>query len=63
MNHAQTLKDIVTLIDGDADLKHQVNLVNQYKNWKLTGREFLNLSDGEVLDLIFDIAKGEVSHD
>lgn len=62
MDAKQILKDIVTLIDGDSDLTHQVRLVNQYKpSWQMKhGREYLNLSDGEVLDLIYDIAKEAV---
>lgn len=62
MNREQVLKDIVTLINGDSDLNHQVRLVNQYKpSWNMKhGREYLNLSDGEVLDLVYDIAREAV---
>jgi len=61
MNAEQILRDIATIIDGDADLNYQVNLITQYTGWKdFTTDDFLNMSDGEVLDLIYDIVKEAV---
>jgi len=49
------LKDIRTLIDGT--LKEQTDITNKYLDWDITEERFQELSDGEVLDLIYDIVK------
>ena len=52
------LKDLKTLIDGT--LKEQTDITNKYLSWGITEDEFENLSDGEVLDLVYDIVKEAV---
>jgi hypothetical protein len=52
----QILIDIKTLIDGN--VKDQVSITNKYLNWGIDNEDFEALSDGEVLDLIYDILKG-----
>ena len=49
------LKDIRTLIDGT--LKEQTDITNKYLGWGISEEEFESLSDGEVLDIVYDIAK------
>lgn len=51
----EILKDIKTLIDGD--IKDQVSITNKYFDWDITEERFQELSDGEVLDLIYDMVK------
>ena len=49
------LKDIKTLIDGTT--KEQTDITNKYLDWGITEERFEELSDGEALDLIYDIVK------
>jgi hypothetical protein len=55
MKTYDTLKDIKTLIDGT--LKEQTDITNKYLKWGITEEEFEDLSDGEVLDIVYDITK------
>ena len=55
MKTYDVLKDIKTLIDGN--IKDQVSITNKYLDWGITEEKFEELSDGEVLDLIYDIVK------
>jgi hypothetical protein len=55
MKTYDTLKDIKTLIDGT--LKEQTDITNKYLKWGITEEEFEDLSDGEVLDIVYDIVK------
>lgn len=52
------LKDLKTLIDGT--LKEQADITNKYLSWGITQDEFEALSDGEVLDIVYDIVKEAV---
>ncbi len=58
MKTYDTLKDIKTLIDGT--LKEQTDITNKYLKWGITEEEFEDLSDGEVLDIVYDITKEAV---
>lgn len=49
------LKDLKTLIDGTS--KEQADITNKYLGWGITGDEFESLSDGEVVDIVYDIVK------
>jgi hypothetical protein len=51
----QILIDIKTLIDGN--IEDQVSITNKYLNWGINEEEFEAMSDGEVLDVIYDIVK------
>jgi hypothetical protein len=51
----QILIDIKTLIDGN--IEDQVSITNKYLNWGIDEEEFEAMSDGEVLDVIYDIVK------
>jgi hypothetical protein len=55
MKTYEVLKDIRTLIDGT--LKEQTDITNKYLKWGITEEEFEDLSDGEVLDIVYDITK------
>ena len=55
MKTYEVLKDIRTLIDGT--LKEQTDITNKYLKWGITEEEFEDLSDGEVLDMVYDITK------
>ena len=55
MKTYEVLKDIRTLIDGT--LKEQTDITNKYLKWGITEEEFEDLSDGEVLDIVYDIVK------
>jgi hypothetical protein len=58
MKTYEVLKDIRTLIDGT--LKEQTDITNKYLKWGITEEEFEDLSDGEVLDIVYDITKEAV---
>lgn len=58
MKTYEVLKDIRTLIDGT--LKEQTDITNKYLGWGITKDEFEALSDGEVLDIVYDIVKEAV---
>jgi len=58
MKAYKVLKDIKTLIDGTT--KEQTDITNKYLDWGITEERFEELSDGEVLDLIYDIVKEAV---
>jgi hypothetical protein len=55
MKTYDVLKDIRLLIDGT--LKEQTDITNKYLGWGITEDEFEALSDGEVLDIVYDIVK------
>ena len=55
MKTYDVLKDIKTLIDGT--IKEQVSIVNRRLEWDITEEDFEAMSDGEVLDVVYDIAK------
>jgi hypothetical protein len=56
MKTYEVLKDIKTLIDGK--IEEQVSITNKYLDWGITEDEFDAMSDGEVLDVVYDIVKG-----
>ena len=56
MKTYEVLKDIKTLIDGK--IEEQVSITNKYLDWGITEDEFEAMSDGEVLDVVYDIVKG-----
>jgi hypothetical protein len=63
MNTYQVLKDIAKLING-LTIENQIEVINKYHpQWNITEEEIEDLSDGEVLDIVFDMAikgiKGE----
>ena len=58
MKTYDVLKDIRILIDGT--LKEQTDITNKYLGWGITEDEFEALSDGEVLDIVYDIVKEAV---
>ena len=58
MKTYEVLKDIKTLIDGK--IEEQVSITNKYLDWGITEDEFDAMSDGEVLDVVYDIVKGAV---
>ena len=55
MKAYDVLKDIKTLIDGK--IEEQVSITNKYLDWGITEDEFEAMSDGEVLDVVYDIVK------
>lgn len=55
MKTYEVLKDIKTLIDGK--IEEQVSITNKYLDWGITEDEFEAMSDGEVLDVVYDIVK------
>lgn len=55
MKAYDVLKDIKTLIDGK--IEEQVSITNKYLDWDITEDEFEAMSDGEVLDVVYDIVK------
>jgi hypothetical protein len=55
MKTYEVLKDIRTLIDGT--LKEQTDITNKYLKWGITEDDFECFTDGEVLDIVYDIAK------
>jgi hypothetical protein len=65
MNAYQVLKDIAKLING-LTIENQIEVINKYHpQWNIAKEEIEDLSDGEVLDIVFDMAikgiKGEVA--
>jgi hypothetical protein len=58
MKTYEVLKDIRTLIDGT--LKEQTDITNKYLKWDITEDDFEAMSDGEVLDIVYDIVKEAV---
>ena len=54
----QILIDLKTLIDGN--IEDQVSITNKYLDWDIDEEDFEAMSDGEVLDLIYDILKEAV---
>ena len=58
MKAYKALKDIKTLIGGTT--KEQTDITNKYLGWGITEERFEELSDGEALDLIYDIVKEAV---
>lgn len=58
MKTYDVLKDIRTLIDGT--LKEQADITNKYLKWGISEDDFESLTDGEVLDIVYDIVKEAV---
>jgi hypothetical protein len=57
----RTLIHIKKLIDGDTSHKEKTKIVNTYfSDWEVDEDFFENLTDGEMLDMIYDMTiKGE----
>ena len=58
MKTYEVLKDIRTLIDGT--LKEQTDITNKYLKWGISEDDFECFTDGEVLDIVYDITKEAV---
>jgi hypothetical protein len=55
MTHVEVIEDIKTLIVGE--IKAQADIVNKYLGWGITDEDMDYLTDGEILDIVYDITR------